>query len=459
VKILHVPFTFRPDPVGGTEVYVESLSAAQRAIGLQPVIAAPSTRTESYTIEGLAVHRFAVRDDVRDVRDLYGTGDPQAARQFGRIMDKEGPDVVHLHALTRGSSLSVVREASMRRIPSVFTYHTPTVSCPRGTLLRWGREPCDGRVDGIRCTECRLENLGLNRTASRVLARVPAPIGRAIADHGLSGGAWTALAMRELLRVRHETFRACMAEVRHIVAVCEWARAVLESNGVPRTKITVSRAGVQHHVAPTRVRDTGARASDPLRATFLGRLDPTKGPDLVVKALRSAPDLRINLDIYGIVESAAGNGYHRELIAAAAGDPRIVFRHPVPSADVVALLQGYDVVVVPSRWLETGPLVVLEAFAAGTPVIGSGKGGIAELVSDGVDGLLVLTSSVQAWRDVLKQVDRDRELLVRLRHGIRSPRSMADAADDMMAVYCHVLDGPGDGSHDAKSANPVHSVH
>ena len=228
---------------------------------------------------------------------------------------------------------------------------------------------------------------------------------------------------------------------------------------MPPIKITVSRAGVRHHVAPTRARDTGARASGPLRAAFLGRLDPTKGPDLVVKAVRSAPDLKINLDIYGIVEAAAGNGYHRELIAAAAGDPRIVFRHPVPGADVVALLQGYDLVVIPSRWLETGPLVVLEAFAAGTPVIGSGKGGIAELVSHGVDGLLVPTSSVEAWREALVRVDRDRELLASLCHGIRSPRSMVDAADDMMAVYRHVLDNPGEGSHDAKSVHPVHSIH
>jgi glycosyltransferase involved in cell wall biosynthesis len=459
MKILHVPFTFRPDPIGGTEVYVESLSAAQRQIGLRPVIAAPSSRTESYTIEGLTVHRFAVRDDVTDVRELYGAGDPGAARQFGRILDKEGPDVVHLHALTRGASLSVVREASTRRIPSVFTYHTPTVSCPRGTLLRWGREPCDGRVDEVRCTECRLESLGLGRVASRVLARVPAPFGRVIADHRLAGGAWTALAMRELLRLRHETFRACMAEVRHIVAVCEWARAVLERNGVPAAKISVSRAGVQRHVVRARARDVGARASDALRIAFLGRLDATKGPDLIVKALRSAPDLRINLDIYGIVESAAGNRYQRELIAAAAGDPRIVFRHPVPSADVVALLRGYDVVVVPSRWLETGPLVVLEAFAAGTPVIGSGIGGIGEIVSHGVDGLLVPINSIRAWREVLERVDREREILVRLRQGIRPPRSMAGAASDMMTVYRRVMDDRSEGSRGARSAHPVPSVH
>ena len=51
-------------------------------------------------------------------------------------------------------------------------------------------------------------------------------------------------------------------------------------------------------------------------------------------------------------------------------------------------IRKYDALVVPSVWLETGPLVVLEAFAAGVPVIGSRLGGIAEMVRDGVDGLL-----------------------------------------------------------------------
>jgi len=51
----------------------------------------------------------------------------------------------------------------------------------------------------------------------------------------------------------------------------------------------------------------------------------------------------------------------------AGDDGRIGFFPPVPSEDVSALLRGYDVVAVPSRWLETGPQVVLEAFAAASP--------------------------------------------------------------------------------------------
>jgi glycosyltransferase involved in cell wall biosynthesis len=98
-------------------------------------------------------------------------------------------------------------------------------------------------------------------------------------------------------------------------------------------------------------------------------------------------------------------------------------------------LPSYHVVAVPSRWLETGPLVVLEAFAAGVPVIGSRLGGIAELIRDGIDGMLVEAESVAAWTETIRRLDEDRPMLERLRRGVRTPRTMDDVADDMMAVY------------------------
>jgi len=99
------------------------------------------------------------------------------------------------------------------------------------------------------------------------------------------------------------------------------------------------------------------------------------------------------------------------------------------------VLSAYDFVAVPSRWLETGPLVVLEAFAAGVPIIGSRLGGIAELVRDGMDGILIEADSVGAWSATLQRLCDDRALVERLRWNIRYPRTMDDVADDMIALY------------------------
>src|SRR6185295_10137385 len=182
-----------PDPVGGTEVYVESLARALCQRGVSAVVAAPGLRSEHYEHDGLPVRRFSVQPSVRDLQELYGHGDARAAGAFGRILDEERPDIVHLHAITRAVSLRLVREAAARGIGVVFTYHTPTVSCQRGTLMRWGGEVCDGRLDRRACSACSLHGLGLPRAASQALAHVSPVVGRALGQIGASGGVWTAL--------------------------------------------------------------------------------------------------------------------------------------------------------------------------------------------------------------------------------------------------------------------------
>jgi glycosyltransferase involved in cell wall biosynthesis len=99
----------------------------------------------------------------------------------------------------------------------------------------------------------------------------------------------------------------------------------------------------------------------------------------------------------------------------------------------------YEAVVVPSRVLETGPLVVYEAFAAGIPVIGSRRGGIAELVRDSVDGLLVEPDSVSAWRAAIEHLLNHSDILPRLRASVRPPRTMHEVAEEMASVYASVL--------------------
>ena len=113
---------------------------------------------------------------------------------------------------------------------------------------------------------------------------------------------------------------------------------------------------------------------------------------------------------------------------------------PLPHEEVLARLATYDALVVPSQWMETGPLVVLEAFAAGLPVIGSSLGGIADKVQDGVNGWLVSPfDAEEAWRDVLRRC-LEPGALARLRAGVTRPRSAEAVTDDMDAIYVELLE-------------------
>lgn len=316
--------------------------------------------------------------------------------------------------------------------------------------MRWGSEVCDGALDLDGCTACTLHGLGLSRGLAALVGRVPVAVGSAVGSAQLSGSAWTALRMRELVHARHAAFRAFMGEVDHVVAVCDWVRELLLLNGIPEAKITVSRQGLAEdpgtelpekpQSASTQPGSRALNTGSPIRIAFFGRLDSTKGVHILIEALLRLPERPLALDIYGVAgQDVAGSTYVGRLRSMAAEEPRVRFCSPIPAHEVVRCLRGYDLLAVPSQLLETGPLVVLEAFAAGIPVVGSRLGGISELVKHGVNGLLVEPISTDAWRQVLGRFSEDRELLTRLRAGVLSPRSMTEVAEEMVNIYRTVL--------------------
>ena len=126
----------------------------------------------------------------------------------------------------------------------VFTYHTPTVSCIRGTLMQWGEVPCDGVMRRRGCAACKLQKHGLPIPASNLLAYVPGVIGRLLTKASAPGGPFIVLRMTSLVEERQEATRRLFNNVDHVVAVCEWAYRLLRANGVPARKLSLSRQGL-----------------------------------------------------------------------------------------------------------------------------------------------------------------------------------------------------------------------
>jgi glycosyltransferase involved in cell wall biosynthesis len=438
MKIFQVPFCFHPDPVGGTEVYVEALATQLQQQGHEIAIVAPSLSNQTYYHQNLLIHRFALNPTPSDLRSLYGEGDKVAAQNFEALLDHEKPDLVHLHAFTAGVSIRLVRAAHQRHIPVLFTYHTPTVSCQRGTLLKQGFQICTGQVDVKTCTRCTLHGLGLANTPAHLVGSLPPAIGKSLGVMNLQGEMWTALRMSELVNCQHQAFQSLMSEADHIIAVCDWVKALLLCNQVPEEKLTVLRQGLCYPQVHSLLLEPSFQEEERgiLRLVFLGRLDPVKGLHILVQSLAQLRDQpNITLDIYGISQVTESNSYQDELFSHIDADSRINIRHPLSANHVISTLAQYDLLVVPSQWLETGPLVVLEAFAAGVPVMGSCLGGIAELVEDGVNGLLVKPTSVEDWTAKIRGLCRDRSQLASLRSGISPPQDMQTVAEKMKFIY------------------------
>jgi len=230
--------------------------------------------------------------------------------------------------------------------------------------------------------------------------------------------------MPGLIRKRTEAVREMFRAVDTMVALNEWSRKLLVLNGVEESKIRLIRHGVKHEQSIDNRAERREAGNETLKLVFLGRMAPEKGIDVLLRALRLVKT-RVELDIYGI-GSDIGNGI------SDIGNAKVRWLKPVKPEQVVETIRKYDALVVPSVWLETGPLVVLEAFAAGLPVIGSRLGGISEMVRNGENGLLFEPNDETQLALAIKKIENIKS---NLRNNISKPQTTGEVASQHLKLY------------------------
>jgi D-inositol-3-phosphate glycosyltransferase len=165
-------------------------------------------------------------------------------------------------------------------------------------------------------------------------------------------------------------------------------------------------------------------APDALVMTFVGRIQPHKGPEVLVRAmaemLAHSPYLRSKLALI-VVGGASGSGSSepeklKDLARFLKVDDVIHFIPPVPREELPDWYRAADLVCVPS-YSESFGLVALEAQACGTPVVATAVGGLRTAVSDGISGSLVDGHDPKAWSAVLLRLLSDPSHRVALSFG------------------------------------------
>jgi D-inositol-3-phosphate glycosyltransferase len=157
---------------------------------------------------------------------------------------------------------------------------------------------------------------------------------------------------------------------------------------------------------------------------FAGRLQPLKGPDVLLRAvaelLRQTPALRSRI-VVPVVGGPSGSGLeHPESLAQLSTelglDDVVRFVPPVAQQDLARWGAAATLVAVPS-YNESFGLVAAEAQATGTPVVAAAVGGLTTVVRDGHSGLLVDGHEAREWAAALRRVIEDDDLRIRLEGG------------------------------------------
>lgn len=225
---------------------------------------------------------------------------------------------------------------------------------------------------------------------------------------------------------------ALLREATGVLVLSDRLAERLVTSGLSRSRVGVLPLGIE-----TRATQRPQSMGEGRWVVYAGRLVPEKGVRDLVLAFGM-------LRTPGIGLLVVGDGPDRRALERLARrkSRRVRFVGAIPHAQVGAYVQHADVVVLPS-WFEERGRLVLEAMAAGTPVVATRTGGIPSSVTDGVDGLLVEPRDAKGLSEAIDRILGDGALAVSISAAARQAASghgTDSLADATLAAYERVLD-------------------
>ncbi|MDA7960610.1 MAG: glycosyltransferase family 4 protein [Nitrosopumilus sp.] len=243
---------------------------------------------------------------------------------------------------------------------------------------------------------------------------------------------------RLLYALQEPAIRMMIRRAARIIAANEYEKRIFSEYCDP-AKIRIVRNGIDLGTVASPPFDYRAKHGIRRFLLFVGRLDRTKGPDILLRAAKILKDSG-RLGDAKILLMGPDFGFEGELRSMIRdldlGNEVILVPNP-PRDDVVAAYHGCEFLVLPSRW-EMSPLTPVEGFACGKTVISSRIEGVADIIRDGVDGLLFEPESHEDLAEKAAALLGDPGLVSRLAASARGRSSeYADARmwEGLAAVY------------------------
>jgi len=266
-----------------------------------------------------------------------------AARQVKRAIKRHRPDIVHIHNLHYAVGPMAIRAAKHMGVPVVMTLHNYRLLCPSATLYHNG--------------EVFTASLHANFPWEAVR--------KGVHSQSVVKTGW--LAFTYWLHRKTGTWHM----VDRYITLTDFAKQLFANSslGVTANKFITKPNFVADGTAPPTTRGP--------HLLFVGRLTQEKGVDVLLKAF-AGTDYQLRI---------AGDGPLKDqVIEAARTSPNITYLGSLDRPAISQQLAECSALVFPSIWYEGLPMTLIEAFAAGTPVIASDLGAMQSVVHEGRNG-------------------------------------------------------------------------
>ena len=277
---------------------------------------------------------------------LNGMWSQSAYRKVAGICEDWKPDVAHVHNVFVSASPSILHACARRGVAVVMTLHNYRQTCVNGLLFR----------DGKTCVEC---------------------LGKPVSVAGVRHGCYRdstvqSAAMASIVGI-HKLFGTWSNQVDHYIALSSFSRDVFLTAGLPADRISVKPNFID--------RDPGQGDGAGGYALFAGRLADYKGVHVLLDACRI-------LKGKWALKIAGAGPLEKEVKEFAAADPRVDYLGQLDSETTTKAMKSARFLVFPSVNFENFPMVIVESFSTGLPVLASQIGGLGSIVRHECNGLM-----------------------------------------------------------------------
>ena len=442
MRIAFFVHCFFPQHFYGTETYTLELARHYRAAGLDVVVVSAIFQGEQaadalitrYEYQGIPVVCID-KNQIPHTRVKETYYQPDIRPVLEQVLREVKPDLVHVtHLINHTSALLEVTQ--QLGIPTYATFTDFFGFCLNNKLEAADGELCRGPSSSrTNCVACYLKDASRSpysdswirkATTSRSaqwIANV-ANVGRRFP--GIRGGPVDGL-LEDIAR-RPDTLQGLYNGIfKGAVAPTRFLKKAYETNQIT-TPMKDIWFGVDIDRTPKPTRPQGYRPV----IGFIGQIAPHKGTDLLLKAFQRLPRNSAELRIYGPADQ--DTEYMSTLKDLGEGRS-VTFKGTFLAEKMADVLQEMDLLVIPSRWYENSPLVLLNALATHTPVLVSDVEGMTEFLEPGRNGYAFERGNVDDLTQHLSRLVGDPEALYALSRTTNYERTPDLMAEETLSIY------------------------
>lgn len=442
MKIAFFVHCFFPDHFYGTETYTFDLARHYKTWGHDVTVVSAIFQGEARAQELVTRYEYCgipvIAIDKNQlphtrVKETYYQGDMRGVLE--KVLRELSPDVVHVtHLINHTATLLEV--TAQLGIPTYATFTDFFGFCLNNKLEAADGELCAGpSASRLNCVACHLKDAARSPYSDRWVRWANGPraarllaIGAGYARRlpGLRNGAVDGLI--EDIVCRPDTLNLLYnSGYKGAVAPTEFLGNAYRSNSITVPLHNI-RFGVDIDRSPKPVRPAG---HIPVIG-FIGQIAPHKGTDLLIEAFRHLPEGSAELRIYGPADQDPD--YMARLEERAEGY-NVEFKGTFPKEQMAEVLRDIDLLVIPSRWYENSPLVLLNALATHTPVLVSDVAGMTEFVVPQINGVSFLRGNLVDLRKNLENLTKSLTTLASLSITTEYTRDTKTMAMDTYSIY------------------------